>query len=305
MTDYQWPSERGSWARPPGSPPHPPPAADGGASPHTYYGYHQYYVYPQYVPQAPRSAPGLRSAVAIFVALAVLSFTSILGMAAIVSGTRSDTSRSLQLTVSTQELLESVVRVTGEACNFEKQGTGFFVGPGLVVTNAHVVAGVDFPILSLESSRVPRTFNSSVVHFDPDNDIAVLRTSATGSTLFLADSDPRKGETLFAPGFPQGGEFQVKQAVFRGSMEARTESIYGKMLPPKRYLVVDSSLEPGNSGSPVLDAAGFVVGVASAVSKVERSTGVLIPHERIEAAVVAAERSPGPVSAGSCYTKED
>ncbi len=256
--------------------------------------------------QNPPLSPGLKAAIAIFAALSIISVSTLIVAAILIIPTiyGEPFDPSSQTTISRSYLESSVVRVSGEACNFEKFGTGFFVDSGVVVTNAHVVAGVDFPSIGYGVSSRQVTVNATVVYFDPDDDLAVLRTSLTGNPLPLSSSDPKKGDPLFAPGFPRGGDFEVKQARFQASIEVYGESIYGNPVGKQRFLAIESSLEPGNSGSPVVDQAGYVVGVASAVSRERTEIGVVIPYERVAFALTFARSSVTAVGTGSCYTKE-
>lgn len=248
-----------------------------------------------------------KPAVAAFVAVSVSAIVAglVVGLFVVPRAHPRALDYSSQTTVSRESLQRAVVRVSGEACNHEKHGTGFFVDTGLIVTNAHVVAGVDYPSVGYAAWGSWLTVNATVVYFDPDDDLAVLETSLSGEPLPLAIRDPKRGSTLVAPGFPQGGDFQVKTAVFEGSVEAGSESIYGDPLSPRRFLTLKSSLEPGNSGSPVIDPSGEVVGVASAVSRERRELGVAVPHERLASALAVARTSSDAVGTGSCWTKED
>lgn len=252
------------------------------------------------------SPPGTRIAIALTVSLSLVAIVAMGITGAVLSrtyGAGTDSQSSTSLSPTNLEL--SVVRVSGEACSFEKYGTGFFASSGIVVTNAHVVAGVASPNISYAVGGGQVTINTTVVYFDPNDDLAVLRTAVTGIPLFFATSDPRTGEILTAPGFPRGEGFQVKRATFMGSEELLAESIYGTPLSARRFFLIDSTLEPGNSGGPVVDQRGYVVGVATAVSKERRHVGVVIPYERVAAAVGVAISSRRPVSSGSCYIKED
>jgi S1-C subfamily serine protease len=206
--------------------------------------------------------------------------------------------------ISYESLQRSVVRVSGEACRYEKFGTGFFADSGIVVTNAHVIAGVTNPWVELQVGTVFRSASATPVYYDPDQDIAVLRTSLAGDYLLMATRYPDSGSRLLAPGFPRGRGFEVKSASFVGVRQMRVESIYGDPQPPRSYVTVDSSLEPGNSGGPLVDTSGRVVGMATAVSVVQRDMAIAVPYERVKRAVDIARLTYGPVPTGSCYTKD-
>lgn len=266
-----------------------------------------FYPVPTFPPPKPPTPPGVRAAIAIFVTLSLLALAAgVVAGALIDEGLRPESGFSGSGTsnaVDTTALQRAVVRLSGTACEFQKFGTGFFVDTSLVVTNAHVVAGVSEVLVEVQAGRVFKQGSARAVYYDPGQDVAVLRTDLSGDYLSLALRDPQPGSVLVAPGFPRGESFQVKSATFKGARELTVESIYGERQPPRRYLLVDSSLEPGNSGGPLLDSSGAVVGMATAVSVATRDIGIAVPHERVAYAVSDAQVRYAPVSTGSCYTK--
>lgn len=267
-----------------------------------------YYPVPTFPPPKPPTPPGVRAAIAIFVTLSLLALAAgVVAGALIDEGLRAEPGFSGSGTsnaVDTSALQRAIVRLSGTACEFQKFGTGFFVDTSLVVTNAHVVAGVSEVLVEVQVGRVFRQGSARAVYYDPGQDVAVLRTDLSSDYLSLALRDPQPGSLLVAPGFPRGGSFQVKSATFKGARELAVESIYGDRQPPRRYLLVDSTLEPGNSGGPLLDSSGAVVGMATAVSVTTRDKGIAVPHERVASAVSDAQIRYTPVSTGSCYTKD-
>ena len=279
---------RGSVLAPPGQPPTPG------------------YPWPYYPKPKPPSMPGMRAAIAVMVSLSlVMLLGGFVAGALIQRSVEPETGYAGSTAgISYESLQRSVVRVSGEACRYEKFGTGFFADTGIVVTNAHVIAGVTNPWVELQVGTVFRSASATPVYYDPDQDIAVLRTSLAGDYLLMATRYPDSGSSLLAPGFPRGRGFEVKSASFVGVRQMRVESIYGDPQPPRSYVTVDSSLEPGNSGGPLLDTSGRVVGVATAVSVVQRDMAIAVPYERVERAVDIARSTYGPVSTGSCYTKD-
>lgn len=155
----------------------------------------------------------------------------------------------------------SVVKVTGEACGRVQEGSGFFVGEGLVVTNAHVVAGEDRSVVELaDGSRA----EAAVVAFDPERDIAVLQTSASAPMLPVRAAAAGDAGGVF--GHPGGRPLEVSPFEVSQEVTARGRDIYDGAETERRVLVLAADLEPGDSGSALVDPNGTVVGVAFAVA---------------------------------------
>jgi uncharacterized membrane protein required for colicin V production len=151
----------------------------------------------------------------------------------------------------------SVVRVLGSACGLGIEGSGWVVAPGEVVTNAHVVAGEHDTVV--QAGGQPPDLRAEVVVFDPRNDIAVLRVSGLGARPLPLASDPPAGRAAAILGYPQDGPFDVQPGRIGTTQSVVTQDAYGngavsRLLTPIRGLV-----RPGNSGGPMVDAAGQVV----------------------------------------------
>lgn len=197
-----------------------------------------------------------------------------------------------------QELAEqvagSVVKVEGEACGRIQEGTGWVVEPGLVVTNAHVVAGEP-------ETRLERPDGSSVaatlVAFDPDRDLAVLSSPELGlPALPVGESDVDQRGAVF--GHPGGGPLELSPFVSRQRINAVGTDIYGSPGTERDVLVLASDLAPGDSGSPLVATDGSVVGVAFAIAP-DRD-GVAYALSTDELAEVMATVGTAPVDAGPC-----
>lgn len=180
-------------------------------------------------------------------------------------------------------VVPSMVSVEGVACRRVQEGSGFVVGPNLVVTNAHVVAGED-------STTVRRTdaveLKGDVVAFDPDRDLAVLRVPGLdrpGLTLGDTSVDGRGA----AFGHPGGGAlraapFQVGQVV-----TATGTDIYDKDRTSRQVLVLAAELRPGDSGAPLIDAGGSVVGVAFAIAPDRPGVAYALAIDELEAVLAS------------------
>lgn len=191
------------------------------------------------------------------------------------------------------ELARSVVQVRGEACGMIQSGSGFVVAPGLVATNAHVVAGTtDLELITTDG----RHADATVVAFDPRVDLALIRTPLDRPVLALGS--PRTGDRGLVMGFPGGGPFDPSPFVVGDEMDATGLDIYDRDEVRRRLLVLSSDLAPGDSGSAVIRSDGTVVAVAVAVAPDRR--GVAYALDESQLAALLAAPHPSEVSTGSC-----
>jgi len=148
----------------------------------------------------------------------------------------------------------SVVRVTGFACGLGVEGSGWIVRRGLVVTNAHVVAGIEQP-------RVDRRdgpgHTATVVGFDPKNDLAVLRVPGLrGRPLPLAE--PQRGVPVALVGYPGNGPRTRVPGRLGATGKAISRDAYGKGPVTRTVTAIRAHVRPGSSGGPGVDARGRV-----------------------------------------------
>jgi S1-C subfamily serine protease len=149
----------------------------------------------------------------------------------------------------------SVVRVRGFACGLGVEGSGWIVRPGLVVTNAHVVAGIRSPIVD---RRDGHRVTGSVVAFDADNDVAIVKVPGLrGRPLRLAD--PRRGESAALLGFPLNGPFRVTAVRLGATSRVATRDAYGRLRIGRTVVGLRGAVRSGNSGGPIVDTDGRVV----------------------------------------------
>jgi S1-C subfamily serine protease len=165
--------------------------------------------------------------------------------------------------------------------------------PGLVVTNAHVVAGTDTPTVTTADER---TVDATVVAFDPAIDLAVLRAPLDRPALPLAE--PAVGESGLVLGFPGGGPLDPSPFSVGELLAARGYDIYDRDTVDRELLVLASELAPGDSGSAVVRADGAVVGVAVAVAPDQRGVSYALAPGQARALVEAAGRNR--VDTGPC-----
>jgi S1-C subfamily serine protease len=188
----------------------------------------------------------------------------------------------------------SVVRVLGTACGLGVSGSGWVVGPGLVVTNAHVVAGqTDTVVDTAASPPLP----ARAVAFDTRNDVAVLRVSGDLSAPSLEQAEPRTGSAVAVLGYPENGPLAVRPGRVGRTATVLSEDAYGRGPVSRRITALRVEVRRGNSGGPVVDAAGRVVGTVFA-SRVDGVAGYAVPPN-VVSDVIGRARG-GPVSTGDC-----
>ncbi|CAN5485107.1 MarP family serine protease [soil metagenome] len=195
-----------------------------------------------------------------------------------------------------QRAARSVVKVRGENdCDRGVEGSGFLYGPGRVMTNAHVVAGVDKPMVLVGESEKPAT----VVYYDPETDIAVLAVDETGPYLRF-DRTGRPNQPGAVLGYPQDGPYDVQAARIRGEQRLRSPDIYGNGTVVREVYSLRALVRPGNSGGPVVSSAGKVLGVIFAASVTDNDTGYALTADQVaEAAAGGLTRSQA-VDTGDC-----
>ncbi len=194
----------------------------------------------------------------------------------------------------------SVVRVYGMACGLGIEGSGWDVGPGLVVTNAHVVAGENRT--QVQVGGLGPDLAGEVVGFDVRNDIALLRVPGLRlRSLSFAPSAP-SGTAAAILGYPLDGPFNAQPGRIGQTGTVRTQNAYGQGNVARSITPLRGKIRPGNSGGPVIDARGHVLAtVFAAITNTSRPGGFAIPDDLVAAQVRAARaRQLRPVAHGHC-----
>lgn len=193
-------------------------------------------------------------------------------------------------------VVQSTVKVEGEACQRIQEGSGFTVGPDTVVTNAHVVAGVRN---SLQVERPDgRSLPARVVSFDSDRDLAILQVRNLGQApLGIGVAKPQQRAAVF--GHPGGqDEVRVAPANISQQVDAVGRDLYDRHQTRRDVFILAASLRPGDSGGALVDAKGAVVGVAFAIAPDEPGTAYAVTSKELNAAL-AAPRSAA-TTTGKC-----
>jgi S1-C subfamily serine protease len=168
---------------------------------------------------------------------------------------------------------DSTARVEGNACGRIQEGSSFVVAPHYVLTNAHVVAGMQSPNVQFRG----RTENATTVLFDPRIDIAILRVGTTpGPVLHLDGQEVGRGAKGAVAGYPGGGGPQGQPAAVRRLLHAVGKDIYGRSTVTRDVYELQSVVRPGNSGGPFALVDGAVAGVVFAASTTEPNVGYAI-----------------------------
>jgi hypothetical protein len=191
----------------------------------------------------------------------------------------------------------SVVRVLGTACGLAVQGSGWVADDGVVVTNAHVVAGQDDTTVEV-AGEGPR-YDAEAIHYDPRNDLAILSVAGIEGVPALGlDDSARPGTPAAVLGFPLDGPFAIEPGRLGDTVTARTQDAYGRGSFRRQITQLRAPVESGNSGGPMVDAQGEVVTTIFAASTGGRgASGYGVPDSIVAEALAGPAR---PVSTGPC-----
>ncbi len=190
---------------------------------------------------------------------------------------------------------DSVFRVTGSACGLGVSGSGWAAAPNLVVTNAHVVAGMKDPRVDRRDGDYR---DAVVVAFDVRDDIAVLRVAGLGASPLEAVA-PAAGQAVAILGYPESGPFTAAAGRIGQTSSVLTEDAYGRGPVNRRITTLRGDIRHGNSGGPAVDIRGHVQTTVFASRVGVDSQGYGVPTELVRAKLADA-RDGGSVSTGPC-----
>jgi S1-C subfamily serine protease len=173
----------------------------------------------------------------------------------------------------------SVYRVEGRGCGGVVSGSAYPVAPGYLITNAHVVSGTSGTTLSQASGT--RRVNATVVLFDSRKDVAILYAPGIASAALVA-SDGGRGTQGAVIGYPGGGDETVSPAVIDKSTSAEGRDIYSNSLVTRQIWIVESQVRPGNSGGPLVDLQGHVLGLVFAASSSNPSQAYALTNAEVQ-----------------------
>ncbi len=191
----------------------------------------------------------------------------------------------------------ATVEIQGDGCGGSVEGTGFVAAPGLVATNAHVVAGITHPLVYDAAGEHAAT----VVSFDPDLDFAVLRVSGLSAVpLKLSSATVDRGAVGAVLGYPNDGPFTVSPAAVLERQTALGRNIYDQGLVKRDIYTLQAVVRPGNSGGPLVAPNGTVMGVVFAMSLADGDVGYALTSAEVLPELNAVTASSGAVSTGAC-----
>ncbi len=192
----------------------------------------------------------------------------------------------------------SVVKIEGLACSEIQEGSGFEIAPGYLVTNAHVVAGEQRTYVLANGNQIPAT----VIWFDPHLDLAVLKVPGLIlPTLHWDTQVQNRGTGGVVLGYPEGGPLTYGSAGVMASFDAVGRDIYNQGLTTRLVYEIDAIVRPGNSGVPLVNLDGQVIGVVFSRSTTNPYVGFALAAPAVMHEVQTALSGPQtPVSTQGC-----
>ncbi|WP_251093069.1 MarP family serine protease [Streptomyces sp. Caat 7-52] len=190
----------------------------------------------------------------------------------------------------------STVKIEGAAGTEGREGSGFVYAPRHVMTNAHVVAGIDRP--GVRIGGVGRSYEARVVLFDPDRDVAVLYVPELRAPVLRFDTSAVRGDSAVVAGYPQDGGLNLQAATVGNRVRATGQNIYNDGTVTREIYAIRSTVRPGNSGGPLLTTGGRVFGVVFARSTSDAETGYVLTAAEVEGDARSAAGATTPVDTG-------
>ncbi|MDX3641768.1 MarP family serine protease [Streptomyces sp. MB09-02B] len=200
-----------------------------------------------------------------------------------------------------QRAKRSIVKVMGTAqsCGKVLEGTGFVFGERRVMTNAHVVGGVDEPTVQIGGEG--RKYDAKVVLYDWERDIAVLDVpSLKAPALQFTTKDAVSSDDAIVAGFPENGAYDIRPARVRGRITANGADIYKRGTVHRDVYSLYATVRQGNSGGPLLTPEGRVYGVVFAKSLDDPQTGYALTADEVKEDIAKGRTANQQVDSDSC-----
>ncbi|KAA9110226.1 MarP family serine protease [Microbacterium rhizomatis] len=185
------------------------------------------------------------------------------------------------------------------ACATSSTGSGFVIAPDRVVTNAHVVAGVERPVVQLPGRDARE---GTIVYFDPVGDLAVIAVPDLGAPALPIVPTLTPGAAAVVQGYPYGGPFTSVNAQVLSVGTTDVEDIYSNSSHSREIYALNAVVRPGNSGGPLLTGAGEVAGVVFARDQNDENRGYAMTPAELLPVVAQAEGLVDAVPSGVCTT---
>lgn len=192
----------------------------------------------------------------------------------------------------------SVLRIKGQGCGGVVSGSGFVIGKDLVATNAHVVAGITHPY----AQDANGSHSANVIWFDPGLDFAILHVNhLAGQSLSISPDIADRGTPAAVLGYPGGGNFSAEPAAVLDYFQASGRDIYGRGHTLREVSEIQADIIPGNSGGPLIDREGKVIGIVFAESTSYNHVGYSLNTGQIISELKqATNQTSHPVGTGHC-----
>jgi S1-C subfamily serine protease len=203
-----------------------------------------------------------------------------------------------------QRARASVLKIRGRApsCQRALEGTGFVIGNERVMTNAHVVAGTNEVSVEVPTSGGgSRTRAARVVYYDEQVDVAVLAVPGLEArALPVSNTAAKTGDNAVALGYPLDGPFSSTPAKVRQRIQLRGPNIYESATVTRDVYTIRGVVRSGNSGGPLVDPQGRVIGVVFGAAVDQGDTGFVLTVDEVRPALDSAAGATDRVSTGSC-----
>ncbi|MCV7357116.1 acid resistance serine protease MarP [Mycolicibacterium fluoranthenivorans] len=194
----------------------------------------------------------------------------------------------------------SVVKIRGVAPSCQKvlEGSGFVIAPNRVMSNAHVVAGAETVTVEVDG----KSYDATVVSYDPDEDISILAVpDLPAPPLLFHDAEAKPATDAVVMGYPGGGEFTATPARIRETIELNGPDIYHTTTVNRTVYTIRGTVKQGNSGGPMIDTDGKVLGVVFGAAVDDADTGfVLTAEEVLQQRLKVGNTAPVPT--GKCIS---
>jgi S1-C subfamily serine protease len=195
---------------------------------------------------------------------------------------------------------KSVFKVSSWGCGATTIGSSFMISDRALVTNAHVIAGATR--ISVQDKTTGTNYVAQPIWFDPSIDMAVLSVSGAlpQKPLAFHTGTVYGGDIGSVLGYPGGEAFSDSDAIILQSLDAKGYDIYQKNIVTRTIYALRATVVPGNSGGPLIDTSGKVLGLVFGHSTTQNHTGYALTAQQIEPSITAALKQNSVVSSGSC-----
>jgi S1-C subfamily serine protease len=194
----------------------------------------------------------------------------------------------------------SVLKIRGVAPSCQKvlEGSGFVVAPNRVMSNAHVVAGSESVTVEVDG----QTYDAGVVSYDPSADISILDVPNLPSPPLQFDMQEAKtGTDAVVMGYPGGGDFTATPARIREIIRLNGPDIYHTTTVTREVYTIRGTVRQGNSGGPLIDRGGAVLGVVFGAAVDDADTGFVLTADEV-AKQMSRVGSTQRVQTGACIS---